>query len=159
MAKDTMTGIIMRHWPHITANKEKSVFHNKTLAAIDKYWPGIGFYERFYQIDEAAGSDKFFRRVGTIIRRYKDPHRIIAVWAINYFTAHRILNARIGVAFDGYKHYTTNDFEKLLKEKDGSENTSMITTPILVKIEMHIGSTGFLDDGTLDVVFSPDGRI
>ena len=159
MAKDTMTGIITRLRPHITTNKEKSVFCSKTLAAIDKYWPGMGFYERFYQIDEAAGSDRFFRCVGTVVRRYKDPRRIIAVRAINYFTAHKILNACIGVASDGYKHHTTNNFEKLLKEKNGSKNTSVITTPILLRIGMHIGSTGFLDNGAPDVVFSPDGRI
>ena len=159
MAKNTMTGIITRLRPHITANKEKGVFRSKTLAAIDKYWPGMGFYKKFYQIDEAAGSDRFFRRVGTVVRKYKGPRRIIVVWAINYFTAHRILNACIGVASDGYKHHITNDFEKLLKEMDGSENTSVITTPILLRIAMHIRSTGFLDDGALDVVFSPDEKI
>ena len=114
MAKDTMTSIITRLCPHITANKEKGVFCNKTLAAIDKYWPGIGFYERFYQIDEAVGLDRFFRRVGIIVWRYKGPCWIIAVWAINYFTTHRIFNACIGVASDGYKYHTTNNFEKLL---------------------------------------------
>ena len=145
--------------PHITANKEKNVFCSKTLAAIDKYWPGIGFYKKLYQIDEAAGSDKFFRGVGTVVRRYKGLCRIITVWAINYFTAHKIFNAHISVASNGYKHHITNDFEKLLKEKDGSENTSVITTLILVKIGMHIGLTGLLDDGIPDFVFSPDKKI
>ena len=159
MAKDTMIGIIMRLYPHITANKEKNVFRSKTLAAVHKYWPGIGFYKRFYQIDEAVGSDRFFRHVGTVVRRYKSPCRILAVWAIDYFTAHKILNVFIGVAFDGYKHHTTNNFEKLPKEKDGSENTFMITTIIFVKIGMYIGSIGFLDDSTPNVVFSPDERI
>ena len=154
-----MTCIITRLRPHITTNKEKGVFRSKTLAAINKYWPGMVFYERFYQIDEAAGLDRFFRHVGTVVRRYKGPRRIIAVRAINYFTAYRILNARIGVASDDYKHHTTNDFEKLLKKKDSSENTSVITTPILLRIGMHIGSTGFLDNGAPDIVFSPDGRI
>ena len=93
------------------------------------------------------------------MRRYKGPRRIIAVRAINYFTAHRILNIRIGVASNGYKHYKTNNFEKLLKEKDGSENTSIITTPIWVKIKIHIGSSGFLDNGAPDVMFSPNGKI
>ena len=73
MAKDTMTGIITRLRPHITANIEKGIFRSKTLAAINKYWPGMGFYERFYQIDEAARSDRFFRRVGTVVQRYKGP--------------------------------------------------------------------------------------
>ena len=119
----------------------------------------MGFYERFYQIDEAAGSDRFFRYIDTVLRRYKGPCRIITVRAINYFTAHKILNAYIGVASDGYKHHIINNSKKLLKEKDGLENTSVITTLILLRIGMHIGSTKFLDDGALDVVFSPDGRI
>ena len=117
------------------------------------------FYERFYQIDEATGSNRFFRCVGTIVRRYKGPRRIIGIWAINYFTVHRILNAYIDVAFDDYKYHTINNFEKLRKEKDGSDNTSVITTSILLRIGMHIGSTGFLDDNAPDVVFSLDGRI
>ena len=119
----------------------------------------MGFYERFYQIDEVAGSDRFFRRISTVMRRYKGSRRIIAVWAINYFMAHRISNARIDVASNGYKHHTTNDFEKLRKEKDGSENTSVRTTPILLRIGMHIGSTRFLENGALDIVFSPNRKI
>lgn len=46
--KDIKTDIIMKLHPYINANKEKSIFHNKTLATIDKYWPNIAFYERFY---------------------------------------------------------------------------------------------------------------
>lgn len=112
---DTMTDIISRLRPHVNANKKKGEHRTKTLQAIDKHWGGRGFYERFYQIDEAAVSHKFFRRVGTVVRRYKGPRRIIAVRAINNFTAHRILNARMGVSSDGYRNHTTNDFEKLLK--------------------------------------------
>ena len=37
MTKDTITGIITKLCPHITANKKKIVFHSKALAAIDKY--------------------------------------------------------------------------------------------------------------------------
>lgn len=159
MAKDTMTDIITKLYSYITANKKKGVFRNKTLVVIDKYWLGMRFYKRFYQIDEAARSDRFFRRVGTIMRKYKDSRRIITVQAINYFTVHKILNARMAVASNGYKHHITNNIKKLLKEKDGSENTSMITTPILVRIGMHIGSTGFLDNNAPDVIFSPDKRI
>ena len=71
MAKDTMTGIITKLRPHITGNKKKVIFCTKTLAVFNKYWPGIGFYRKFYQIDKSAGSDKFFRHVSTIVRRYK----------------------------------------------------------------------------------------
>ena len=159
MAKDTITGIIIRLRLHIIVNKEKTVFFSKTLAVIDKYWLGMRFYKRFYQIDEAIGSNRFFRYVGIIMKRYKSPGQIIAVWAINYFTAHKIFNAHIGVAFNGYKHHITHNFEKLLKKKDGSVNTSMIITPISVKIEIYIWSTEFLDRSTLNVVFSPDKKI
>lgn len=79
MAKNIMTGIITRFCSHIIANKKKGFFCSKTLAVIDKYWPGMGFYEKFYQIDEAARLDRFFRHVGTIMRRYKSPRRIITV--------------------------------------------------------------------------------
>ena len=116
----------------------------------------MGFYKRFYQIDEAIRSERFFRRIGTIVRRYKASCRIIAVWTINYFIVHIIFNAHIGVTSNGYKYHITNDFKKLLKEKDGSKNTFIITTLILVKIGMHIRSTGFLDNGAPDVVFSPN---
>ena len=119
----------------------------------------MGFYKRFYQIVEAAESDKFFRRVGIIVQKYKGPHQIIAVKAINYFMEHRILNVCIDITSNSYKHYVTNNFEKLRKEKDGSDNTFVIIIPILVRIGIYIGSTRFLDNGALDIVFSPDGKI
>lgn len=63
------------------------------------------------------------------------------------------------VTFNNNKHYITNNFEKLLREKDGSKNTSIIMTPILIKIGMHIGSTRFLDNSIPDIVFSPNRKI
>lgn len=77
----------------------------------------MGFYKKFYQIDKAFGSDKFFRFVGTVVRRYKSLCQIIAIWAINYFTAYKIFNACMNVASNGYKLYTTNNFKKLLNKK------------------------------------------
>lgn len=134
-----MTNIMTSLRPHITANNNKSVFYGKTLVVIVKYWPGVRFCERFYQINKAAGLDRFFRHVGTVVQKYKGLCLIIAVWVINYFTTYKILNACMSVASDSCKHHTTNYFEKLLKEKNGSDNISMITTLILVKIGMYIG--------------------
>lgn len=65
----------------------------------------------------------------------------------------------MGVTFNSYKQYTTNNFEILLKKKDGSGNTLMITTLIMVKIGMYIWSTRFLNNGMSDIIFSLDGKI
>lgn len=65
----------------------------------------------------------------------------------------------MGVASNGYKHHTTNNFKKWLKEKDSSKNTFVITTPILVRIRIDIESTGFLDNGAPDIMFIPDRKI
>ena len=63
------------------------------------------------------------------------------------------------IVFDGYKHHIVNNFKKLLKEKNGLENTSVITTPILIKIEIHIGLTEFLDNNILNVMISLKKKI
>ena len=65
----------------------------------------------------------------------------------------------MGIAFNNYKHYTINNFEKLLKNKDGLENSSIITTLILIQIEMHIRSTGFSVGNAPNLVFNPDKTI
>ena len=92
------------------------------------------------------------------MRQYKGSRRVIAIWAINNFTVYRILNVRIGVSFDSYRHYITNNFEQLIEEK-GLEIISIITTPILVTIGIHIGSTGFLEADVPEMVFNIDGKI
>ena len=47
---------------------------------------------------------------------------------------------------DHYCHQTTNNFEKLLKQKD-AKNISKVANPILLTIEMHIGPTRLLEVG------------
>ncbi len=42
---------------------------------------------------------------------------LVAIWAPNNITAHRLLTAHHGVPSDSYRHQTTNDFEKLLDLK------------------------------------------
>lgn len=41
---------------------------------------------------------------------------------------YKIFNTHISVAFDSYKHHTSNNIKKLLNEKDGLKNTFIITT-------------------------------
>lgn len=65
----------------------------------------------------------------------------------------------MSVTSNGYKHHTTNNFKMLLKEKNGSENISMITILILIKIEIYIRLIGFLDNGVPDVMFNPNEKI
>lgn len=103
MAKNIMSNLFAKLRPHITANKGKSEHHTSTFKAIDKYW-GRAYYKRFYQIDKIIELNKFFCHIGTIVRQYQSPCRIIAIWAINNFIAYRILNTYVGVSFDSYKH-------------------------------------------------------
>ena len=62
------------------------------------------------------------------------------------------------ISFDNYKHQTNNNFEKLLIEED-NKNTTIIITPILISICMHIRPTGFLEDDMPEMVYGTDGRI
>lgn len=71
----------------------------------------------------------------------------------------KILNICIDIVSNSYRHYITNNFENLLKKKDGSKNTPKITTLILVKIVIYIKPIEFLDAGVPQIVFSPDKKI
>lgn len=152
-----MTVLVARLQPYVAASKKDTGYRAKTLIAIEKHW-GRALYERFYQIDEVLGSDKFFRRVETVVRRYRGARMVIAIRAINNLIAHRLLNARVGIPSDSYCYQTTNNFEKLIGQ-EGAEITSPITTPILLAIRMHIGPTRFLEDGAPKVEFDTDGTI
>lgn len=156
-AKDTMVGIIANLRPHITVNKGKSENRASTLKALEKHW-GRAYYERFYQRDEVISSDKFFRQVGTIVWQYQSPCKIIVIWVVNNFTAHRVFTAYIRIFSDNYRHQITNNFEKQLVEKD-NKNIAIITAPIFISICMHIGPTGFLNNDVLEMVYRTDKRI
>ena len=77
MAKETMTDLIGRIQPVVTALKKNSGNRSRTLSDIRKYW-GQALYDRFYNIDKALGSDKFFRRLGMIVKRYKRSRMLVA---------------------------------------------------------------------------------
>lgn len=47
----------------------------------------------------------------------------------------------------------------MIEEKKSSKITSIITTPILKTIGIHIGSTGFLEADAPKVMFDIDGKI
>lgn len=89
---------------------------------------------------------------------YKNPRRVIGIWVINNFTAHRILNVCIGVSFDSYWHHISNKFARLIDEKEGLEIPFIIMTPILTTIGMYIRLTRFWEAGRLEVVFDIDRK-
>ena len=71
---------------------------------------------------------------------------LVAFWVFNNITAYRLLSAQCGVPSNHYRHQTTNDFKKLLEQKDG-KNTLKVATPILLTISMHIELTRLLKIG------------
>ncbi len=78
MTKETMTDLVCRLQPVVTALKKNPRNWSSTLAAIKQYG-GQAFYNRFKNIDKALGSDKFFRRLGTDVRRYKSRQMLVAI--------------------------------------------------------------------------------
>ena len=145
MAKETMTDLIGRIQPVVTTLKKNSGNRSRTLSDIGKYW-GQAFYNRFYNINKVLESDKFFRRLGTIVRQYKCSRIFIAFQAFSNTTTHGLLTVCHGVLSDHYCHQATNDFKKLLEQKD-AKNTLKVATPILLTIGIHIGPTRLLKVG------------
>lgn len=103
IARDTMAGIVASLRPHIIANKRKSENRASTLEALEKHW-GRVYYEQFYQMDEVISPNKFFQRLGIVVWQYQGPCKIIAIWAINNFTAYKILTACVGISSDTYRY-------------------------------------------------------
>lgn len=79
-------------------------------------------------------------------------------WPLNNITAYRLLTAHCEVSSDSYYCQTTNNFEKLL-DLGGTENTSMITSPILLILHIYIGPTRFFKDGALNAKFDVDQKL
>ncbi len=67
MAKETMTDLIRRLQPVVTALKKNPGNRLSMLTVIKQYW-GQALYDRFKNIDKALGSDKFFRCLRTVVR-------------------------------------------------------------------------------------------
>lgn len=83
---------------------------------------------------------------------------LVAFQAFNNITAYRLLIASRVVPLDLYCHQTTNDFEKLLKQKN-AKNILKIATLILVTIDMHIGPTKYLEIGPYNAKYDSKKRL
>ena len=68
MVKKIMTDLIGRIQLVVTALKKNSSNQSRKFSDLEKYWVQA-LYNQFYNIDKALGSDKFFCRLGTIIRQ------------------------------------------------------------------------------------------
>lgn len=69
-----------------------------------------------------------------------------------------MLNVCIRVFFDSYRHYTTNNFERLI-EKKSLKIIYIITNSILITIGIHIRSTRFLEANVFKIMFDIDKKI
>ena len=69
IAKETMTDLIGYIQLVVTALKKNSGNRSRKVLDIGKYW-GRALYNRFYNINKALGSNKFFRCLETIVRQY-----------------------------------------------------------------------------------------
>ncbi len=157
MAKETMTDLVCHLQPVVTTLKKNPGNQSSIFAAIKQYW-GQALYDQFENIDKALGSNKFYRRLGTVVWQYKSRQMLVVIRALNNVTTHRLLTARHGVPSDSYCHQTTNNFEKLL-DLEGKENTSVITAPILLVLHMYIEPAKFLENGAFNAEFDADGRL
>lgn len=92
------------------------------------------------------------------MRKYRGTRKIIAIQAINNFTAHKVLNPRVEVMSDTFRYHIINDWEKLI-DQESKEVTTPILNRILTTICMHIGSTKFLEEEALEIKYSANGAI
>ncbi len=104
------------------------------------------------------GSDKFFRRLGIIIRRYKHSRMLVAIQALNNITSHKLLITYCEMLSDHYRHQTTNNFEKLLEQKD-AKNTSKVATSIFLTIGIYIGPNRLLEVGSPNTEYDSEGKL
>lgn len=140
MAKNIITDLVHRLQLVMMALTKTPGNWASILVAINQYlWQTL--YNLFKNIDKALGFNRFFCYLRMVIRQFKSIQMIVALWALNNITAHRLLTACCRVPLDSYQYQITNNFKKLLDLK-GEENTSMITVPILLVFRIHIGRLG-----------------
>ena len=82
---------------------------------------------------------------------------LVAFQALNNIIAHRLLIACCGVLSDHYRHQTTNNFKKLLKQEN-AKNILKMATLIFLIIGMHIGPTRLLEVGSSNTKYNSKGR-
>ena len=83
---------------------------------------------------------------------------LVAFWAFNNITAHTLLSSCREVPLKHYRHQTTNNFEKLLEQKN-AKNTLKVAIPIFLTIRMHIGLTRLLKVGRPNVEYDLERKL
>ncbi len=83
---------------------------------------------------------------------------LIAIQVLNNITTHRLLTSYCWVLLDYYYYQNTNNFEKILEQKD-TENTLKMAIPICLTIGMYIGLTRLLEVGLLNIDYNLKKRL
>ncbi len=83
---------------------------------------------------------------------------VVAIETLNNIITHMILITYCGVLSNHYGYQTTNNFKKLLKQKD-AENKSKMATTILLAISMHIRLTRLLEVSSFHAEYDLERRL
>lgn len=83
---------------------------------------------------------------------------LVAFRALNNIITHRLLTNHCGMPSDHYYYQITNDFEKLLEQKD-VKNTSKMATSIFLTIGIYIGPTRLLEVGSPNIEYNSEERL
>lgn len=83
---------------------------------------------------------------------------LVPLWALNNFTAYKLLTAYHGVLSDNYRYQTTSNSEKLL-DFEGVENSLMITGPIFQVFYIYIEPTRLLRDNDFNSKFDVNKKL
>ena len=116
MTRETMTNLISQLQLFVMVMNRS--FDNRkwesSLLAISKYL-GQACYDCFNNIDKLLGSDKYYCRLRTIVKRYKGVQMLVALRTLNNIIAHKIIHAHCGILLDSFWHQTISNFNKLIK--------------------------------------------
>lgn len=72
---------------------------------------------------------------------------------------YKIFNVNIKVFSDSYKHHITNNFKQLIEKKEDLKIISIITTLIVIIININIRPIKFLEASRFELMFDTDKKI
>lgn len=78
---------------------------------------------------------------------------LVAIWALNNFTAHRLLHVYYERLLNLYYYQSISNLKKLLKQKSG-ENIAKIDIPVFLIIKIYIGPIKFLENNTSTIKYN-----
>lgn len=92
-------------------------------------------------------SKTFFRKATTVVKLALTPHhRTNAIRRLNNIIVARLTNQRPSIISNKWRHDTSLSWQVLAEDFD-KHKTEPIPDNVLVNLEMHISSLGYLEDG------------